>query len=116
MAKKQEGSSQEEVAALREQLKQALEQIEALKSKDEAPAKKVEKPTKSVVLQHKGPIRQFTVPEEKVIKAYRGTGKIDHPRFCKNVVLLPGCVVEVTPDLAEYLISTLDFQKYGLEK
>lgn len=77
--------------------------------------KKVEEP-KSITIQHIGRVRQFTVSSKKVVKIYRGAVKMKHPRFLDNVVLNPGCIVEVTPELASWLIAKRDFQKYGVDK
>ncbi len=78
---------------------------------------KIKKPEPtSVTIQHIGKVRQWTVPKDKVLKVHRGTGKINHPRFEKNIVLNPGCVVDVIPALAKDLIKSRDFQKYGIEK
>lgn len=74
------------------------------------------KKEKGIVLQHIGKIRQFTVPAVQVLKVYRGTAKIDHPRFKKNIVITPGSVIDAVPELAEFLLSTRDFQKYGIDK
>ena len=71
---------------------------------------------KGVTIQHIKPIRQWTIPKEQVLKVHRGTGTINHPRFLKNIVLTPGCVVTVIPELAKKLLKSKDFQKYGIEK
>lgn len=69
-----------------------------------------------VTIQHTKPVRTWTVLRSKVIKIHRGTGTINGPRFDKNIVLTPGCVVTVEPVLAKQLIKSKDFQKYGVEK
>ena len=71
---------------------------------------------KGVTLQHIKPVRQWTVAKDKIIKVHRGTATINHPRFLKNIVLTPGCIVTVVPDLAKKLLKSKDFQKYGIEK
>jgi hypothetical protein len=74
------------------------------------------KAIKPVCLQHIGKIRQFYVHADRVIKIYRGAASMQKgTRFEKTVVLNPGCVVDVTPDLAEWLLKKRDFQKYGVK-
>lgn len=75
-----------------------------------------EKKIEGITIQHIGRMRQFTVLKADVLKVHRGTSKIDHPRFEKDLVLIPGSIVTVTPKLAKFLIETRDFQKYGVEK
>ncbi len=83
-------------------------------------AVKQEKSEKKVVpafvtIQHVRRVRQWTIPAEQVVKVHRGTVRIKHPRFEKNIVLTPGCVVDVVPDVAKMLIKSKDFQKFGVE-
>jgi hypothetical protein len=74
------------------------------------------KTVKSVTLQHIGKIRQFYVAAERVTKIYRGAQAMQKgTRFERIIVLNPGCVVDVTPDLAEWLLKKRDFQKYGVK-
>lgn len=77
---------------------------------------KKEEKIKGVTVQHIGRIRQFTVLRADILKVHRGTADINHPRFEKDIVLIPGSIVTVTPKLAKFLIETRDFQKYGVEK
>lgn len=74
------------------------------------------KEVKSVTIQHIARIRQWTVPQEQVVKVHRGTGRINHPRFSKNIIITPGSIVDVVPELAKKLIKSKDFQKYGVER
>lgn len=78
---------------------------------------KENKEIKSVTIQHIGAQRQWTVPAKEVVKVYRGTAVVDpdHPRFKDSMVLLPGCIVDVVPELSKKLIHSRDFQKYGVE-
>ncbi len=79
-----------------------------------APAADKAEGLKGVTIQHIKPMRMWTVHKDKVLKVHRGTGKINNPRFEKNVILTPGCIVTVAPDLAKALIKSKDFQKYGI--
>lgn len=100
-------------------VKEPVKEVEAHKAvqekdldvKNEEPKEEV----KGITIQHLGRIREFTVLKSKVIKVYKGTYVINHPRFKENLVLNPGSVVEVVPELAEFLLGTKDFQKYGVD-
>ncbi len=81
---------------------------------DAKPAEQSKTATSGVTIQHIKPMRMWTVHKDKVLKVHRGTGKINNPRFEKNVILTPGCIVTVAPDLAKALIKSKDFQKYGI--
>lgn len=122
MAKKQEVQKEEVKGPSTEELLRVIADLQALlkaKDVDAVNAKTVEekKPNqpKSITIQHIGRQRQWTVPGHQVLKAYRNTAVVDHPSFKKNIVLLPGCVIDATPELAKTLIDSRDFQKYGVE-
>lgn len=70
---------------------------------------------KAVTVQNVGKFRSITVTSDRVIKIYRGAIKQEHHRLKNLVILAPGCVVDVTPDLAEWLLKKKDFQKYGVK-
>lgn len=77
---------------------------------------KSDKTEGGVTIQHIKPIRMWTVAKTKVLKVHRGTGTIGSDKFSNNVILTPGCVVTVVPELAKMLIKSKDFQKYGVER
>lgn len=111
-----------ETTVTQEQVNELLQKIALLEAqlKDKGDTKKPASPavdkSKFVTIQHIGKIRQWTVLAVNVLKEHnKRVGKIDHPRFKKNAVLLPGCIVDVVPELAKVLIKSRDFQKYGVE-
>ena len=71
---------------------------------------------KGITIQHIKPVRRWTVTKDKIIKVHRGTAINNHPRFVDNIMLTPGCVVTVVPELAKQLLKSKDFQKYGLDR
>jgi len=107
------------IAKQQEQIEELKAMILAQNAKAEAPkaeAVETKKDIKPVTIQHIRKIRQWTINKSKVLKVHRGTGKISNPRFNKDIVLTPGCIVTVDSETANKLIRSGDFQKYGVDK
>lgn len=91
-------------------LEVALEELKTQKAA-EVPVKAQ---SSNLVLICNSKVRTFTVSPEKVLKIYRGTkeGNILRDRV---LTITPGSVLEVTPELAEFLLSyKKDFSRYDV--
>lgn len=119
--KVQETKGPSELDIVNASLKDLQEKLAALmaenedlkKAKAEAPKVPVQNPGNMVLICN-AKVRTFTVSPEKVLKIYRGTkeGQILRDRV---LTITPGSVLEVTPELAEFLLSyKKDFSRYDV--
>ena len=108
-------TTEEQLKKENEQLKAQLKAIEDQKAAEikekeiEASVKK-----KSIILISKSRIRTFAVDPKKVIKVFKGTQEQTVLKDV-NLIITPGSIVEVTPELGAFLLSyKRDFDRYDV--